>query len=331
MGRVILVMNKYLVMRNKLGEMIRIFHWNTDQAFVVYRKDLGRLELCTNLQDFDPDSISVIKQLRENSLKSSYTTKIGHTFQLVHHLDNEKTHSWLDYTKSVNSRFANSNRILLSVFSAGLCFSISIFLAFKNTTNDLDRTLQFLGPVQIVQRSKIPIHPEKVITESRQVMARMTTVRKQPKAPPKKSLRKLGALATLGQSSVQDKMSGLNLGTKKVTRGPGIQAESLRTPASGGIQQTIYSKGIIRMAIGEGNNLQGGGGYGIKGRNRSGGKPSYGRIGIIGSQGLSDISETGMQNLQGGSFDPNLIVERISRKAGLIRQCYDEVLKRIQT
>ncbi|MEI7973583.1 MAG: hypothetical protein WCH11_04365 [Bdellovibrio sp.] len=139
--------------------------------------------------------------------------------------------------------------------------------------------------VQIVK--KIP--PKKT-----SVQATMNSQAVQPKTPQKASLQRMGALSVLGSLSKSQQRGGLNLGAVQTTAGPGLGGNA----GSGGVKTNIYARGAVAAPLGSGGNLQGGGGYGTKGK--GGGQAGYGNLSIVGSRGTSSIPLTSEASVGGG-------------------------------
>jgi hypothetical protein len=90
------------------------------------------------------------------------------------------------------------------------------------------------------------------------------------------------------------------------------------------VQTTLYGKGLVAAPIGAGSNMEGGGGYGTKGK--GGGQAGYGKLSLIGSAGTSAIP-LGKEALVEGGLDRDLIAEVINRNMGQIRFCYEQALQ----
>ncbi len=108
------------------------------------------------------------------------------------------------------------------------------------------------------------------------------------------SVRRMGALAVLGESTHRNgQLGGISVGAVHTTAGPGLGG----TMGSGGVQTSLYGKGIIYAPLGAGNNMQGEGGYGTRGK--GGGQAGYGQLTLIGSVGTSTLP-TGRETIVPG-------------------------------
>jgi hypothetical protein len=170
--------------------------------------------------------------------------------------------------------------------------------------------------VQIIQR--IPVKPQTVpqaVADSR-----TSTVKETVTTNKSASIKRMGALAVFGSMKSGSQKGGVNLGAVNTTAGPGLGG----TAGSGGVQTSIYGKGLVAAPLGVGGNMQGGGGYGTKGK--GGGQAGYGQISLVGSAGTSPIP-LGREAIIGGGLDRDLIADVINRNLGQVRFCYEQGLQ----
>ena len=312
----------YLVLKNKEGQVVRVFDWRTDKAFVIFCKDTNRLDIWPHLDlhKDKKDKIIVLKNLDQSQFANakSVTLSSGHYLELM---DTARA-DFLVCAPTEEFDLRDFRRVTMAL--AGV-FVFLVFGLFILTDSSLEPPKVQEQIVTIVKPLALP---EKVEVQSYQLYARDSKVKPIKKKVFKKSIKKLSALGALGSLSKDQsqQQAGLNLTNSKVSQGPGLRAVATNS-GSGGVQSSIYSKGLITAAIGSGGNVKGGGGYNTKGRSQGGGQAGYGQLNLIGSAGNSDLSETSVLNPDGGSFDPNLIHQAINRKAGEVRNCYDEALK----
>src|SRR5690606_33539145 len=113
---------------------------------------------------------------------------------------------------------------------------------------------------------------------------------------------------------------GLNLGAAQTSAGPGLGG----TEGSGGVQTSIYAKGIVSAPLGAGGNVQGAGGYGTKGK--GGGQAGYGNLSLVGSTGAAPIPLGGEAVIAQG-LDRDQIAAVINRNLGQVRFCYEQGLQ----
>ena len=311
----------YLVLKNQNNQIVRVFNWNTDKAFVVYRKRVRRLDILPRI-DFLPnekDSLVILKEINKSQFKESILLPSGHSVDLMNVIEQS---SITETTPVELFSLKDFQRVAVSVTSF---FLVAIGLLFFMSEINSEEPKE--AEQRIVKIIKPPVLPEKIKVDSYQFYARDSAKKIQKKVF-KKSLRRMSALGALGSLSKNEsqQQGGLNLTNSKVSQGPGLKVASFEA-GSGGVQSSIYSKGLITTALGSGGNVKGGGGYNTKGTSQGGGQAGYGKLNLVGSSGNSDLSESYILNSEGGAFDPNLIHQVISQKAGEMRNCYDEALK----
>lgn len=171
--------------------------------------------------------------------------------------------------------------------------------------------------VQIVKTVKVKPVP----VQANVVDSRVSAVRENVTPTTKTaSIKRMGALAVFGSMKSGSQKGGVNLGAVNTTAGPGLGG----TAGSGGVQTSIYGKGLVAAPLGAGGNMQGGGGYGTKGK--GGGQAGYGQISLVGSAGTAPIP-LGREAIIGGGLDRDLIADVINRNLGQVRFCYEQGLQ----
>ena len=310
---------KLMVLKDKMGEVIRVFRCETEKIFLVYRKNIGRLDFCSSPQFFEKDSIILVDEWSADKIKNQEIPLLGGVLTACDQVEK---------IRSEIPRFHSNSKSFQIAFgwTAGayltLILGLYTFSYFKPVEEQTISQIQ-----QVVKIIKAPavIKPEKIVVGSNETFFR--DAKKKPvKKTVKKSLKKMGALSVLGSLSKGKQRGGLSLGANKVSAGPGFRAIA-RNSGSGGVQSQLYSKGMIVSALGTGGNIRGGGGHGTKGTESGGGSAGYGELSLIGSGGTEDLSSSSVLSAQGGSFDFSIIEREIVKQAGTVRQCYDVALK----
>lgn len=139
--------------------------------------------------------------------------------------------------------------------------------------------------------------------------------------PKKKSVKRMGALAVLGELSKSKSTGGIKMNAIKTSAGPGLGGG---TKGSGGVQTSLYGKGVYKAPLGAGSNWQGAGGYGTKGK--GGGQAGYGTMSMVGSSGTSTLPLSAEATV-GGGLDRDAIAAVIRKNMGQIRFCYEQGLQ----
>ena len=206
-----------------------------------------------------------------------------------------------------------------------LIFVLAIVLQEKELSGKI---VEELKQEVVKMRKKRKIQKPKTVSVVARIVSphqKRETLEKQPekkkKKVVKKSLRRMGALAVLGKLSAQKgRKGGLDLKKAKTSLGPGLGGG---TRGSGGVQTSLYGKGIVSAPLGAGNNIHGGGGYGTKGK--GGGKAGYGRRTLIGSVGDATLG-LGRESLGENGLDKDAIAKVIREHEGEVRFCYEQGL-----
>ena len=312
---------KKLVLKDKFGQVIRVFQCEAKRIYLIYHKKKGRLDFCSSPDFFEKDSFILIDELEVNKIQKAVPVPF---MQAVLELCDGN----INLRPSL-SRLESHTQNIWKVFSfVAAAYAVLIAGLYGLSQLGPSKEKKMLEQ-QIVKIIKPPavIKPEKVVVGSKEMFFRDA---KEPmkKKILKKSLKKMGALSALGSLSKKDSLqrSGLNLGADKVSAGPGLGAIASHS-GSGGVQDSLYSKGMITAALGSGGNIRGGGGHGTKGTERGGGSAGYGELSLIGSGGTEDLSSSSVLSSQGGTFDIGVIEREIIKKIGRIRKCYDMALK----
>lgn len=300
---------KKLVLENGDNKVARIFHWNGNAAHVICREDTRRIELHSELEMLNANRI-LYKKLGVIDPKSIQNQPViigkNVTLRLVQDVAHVEPNAEL---KPENKRTITA--LVASVFVlSGAFVSWMSSLPQDNLAAKEDLKQQM---VQIVKK----IQPKE--TPKAQMVKPDATVKVDTN---KKfnGMKRMGALAVLGSLKSSNQRGGLNLNAVNTTAGPGLGG----TAGSGGVQSSLYAKGITSAPLGAGQNMAGGGGYGTKGK--GGGQAGYGKLSMVGSAGNMPIP-LGREAIIEGGLDLDLVSDVIRRNMGQIRFCYEQGLQ----
>lgn len=300
-------MEQKLVLQDVEGNVVRAFQWSGKPVQVVRRHDTRRLELVENLDELKEKNISFedLGVLNENDLKAKplFVAQLG---QLAFVDAVEKT--TIDNEEPEENKKIWRNILLalagLSVIWVGVISKVPL------TMPKIEEELK----QQVVKIVKNITKAEKV------PQPRGTVSDNQVKATKSVSVKRMGALSALGSLKSGKQKSGLNLGAAQTTAGPGLGG----TAGSGGVQTSIYARGITSAALGAGGNVQGAGGYGTKGK--GGGQAGYGQLSLVGSTGANPLP-LGSEATVAQGLDRDQIAAVINRNLGQVRFCYEQGLQ----
>lgn len=303
-------MNRVLVFQDNEGKVVRSFGWKGGPLSVVRRGDTHRLSLETSTDALKKSKIAYedLGTISLENFKNKNTFLIGQlgNLQLIENVDRVD----FDFENPKESKFLER---LAYGFAAtiGIAFFSLVAFAPKMTANIEEDLKQQV--VKIVKH----MEAKKVSATVNMNMAKDTPVPKSNKA---QALKRVGALEALGSLAKSSQRAGLNLGAVNTTAGPGLGG----TQGSGGVQTSIYGKGIVGAPVGVGGNINGAGGYGTQGK--GGGKAGYGNLSLVGSAGTSPIP-LGTEAIVGGGLDRDQIAAVIQKNIGQVRFCYEQGLQ----
>lgn len=305
---------KKLGLENKDGVVVRAMAWpasEAESATLVKRHDTKRLELLASVQGLKNlkvgyDTLAVI----ERATVASTPVVVEGIGRLVAMSSDAVTLK----NEVVSAENDKNWRLSVSAVALGAIIFLSIVMTRPLENAKLEQQLK-QQVVQIVKN--IPVKPQPVQQAVSKTVETTQTVKPTNKTA---TIKRMGALAVLGSLKTGSQKGGLNLGAVNTTAGPGLGG----TGGSGGAQTSIYAKGLVAAPLGAGGNMQGGGGYGTKGK--GGGQAGYGKLSLVGSAGTSPIP-LGREAIIEGGLDRDLIADVVNRNMGQIRFCYEQGLQ----
>lgn len=305
-------MENKLILTDNDGNLIRAFHAVGENITVVRRHDTRRLEIVEDLSEFEKNKIQFEKlgSLQVPHLKSEpfFVGQLG-KLQIVEKIDEVVLDA---QAPQENEKIIRKIAIALILLAAAV---LTLMLNIPQNTEKIKKEME----QQVVKIIKMAKPQPQVVTANQGVQRNKNQV--DPKVvTPTKDVKRLGALAVLGSLNSGKQKGGLNLGAVSTTRGPGLGG----TEGSGGVQTSLYGKGIVSAPLGAGQNVQGAGGYGTKGK--GGGQEGFGKLSLIGSAGGSAIALGDEANVASG-LDRDQIAEVIQRNIGQVRFCYEQGLQ----
>ncbi len=309
-----------LVLENRDGKTIRTFNVEGEKAVVISRLDTRRVEVHTNLYKLEREKIKFnkIAEISRGSVEKAPLT-IGRTGRLrvvsapvVEILRNpnvakEDDRSW--YTG-----LALVGLAAIVLFCTVLTRELNGKVAEETKQEIVHIVLQKPETPKPVVRNRVakltPV-PKKIVQQTHKVVTH---------TPKTVSIKRVGALSVFGSMNKSSQHGGVNLGAVNSSRGPGLGG----LQGSGGVQTTLYGKGLVAAPLGSGGNIHGAGGYGTKGK--GGGQAGYGKMTLVGSAGAAALP-LGREALVEGGLDRDMIAEIINRNMGQIRYCYEQGLQ----
>lgn len=312
-------MDRNLVLEDNEGKVVRVFNWNGEQAKVIRRSDTKRLEI-TNQIDFFFDNNIDFEELGQVS-GDTFTPIVGGTQDTKLKLGKYGQLSLIPeitaYQKNQAEEKEKNKTWLLSLLLVLFLFMVGAYFASKapQMTPKIEEELK-QQVVKIVKNIPKQTPPPKMQVSQEKVQPSTTKI-----APSKiAGLKRMGALSVLGSLNSGKNKGGLDISAAQSSAGPGMGGG---TQGSGGVQTSLYAKGIVGAALGAGQNVNGGGGYGTKGK--GGGQAGYGKLALTGSTGATPIPLGQESNVSTG-LDRDQIAAVIMRNNGQVTFCYNQGL-----
>jgi len=318
------------VLENKKGQVVRVLSWESPLLSVVYLNDSQRVQSVSSVKELEDNDIAYTllaevskEQVQKSPLKLAdvgYLKYIPAVKNLspsvmIPNEDPEAFKKSLKWTSSICALF------LLFVFLVSHFTSVpKVEEEQRVVTIITPEKKMILEPV----RHKKPIQPPtvahvKVRSQIKPKIAQIKNVQKVAKHS-HVSLNNVGALAILGSLNSGKDAGGLKLSQVNTTRGPGLGGNA----GSGGVQTSLYGKGLIAAPLGPNARANGAGGYGNHGA--GGGKAGYGKMSLVGSS-TAYFEPIQSEAIVEGGLDRAQIAEVIQRHLGQIRNCYEQGLQ----
>lgn len=303
-----------LVLEDLDGKVVRAYQWSGEAAEVVRRSDNRRLEVLSSTQVLEQSGIEFERigrvTLADISKKPLLVGKLGH-LKLVETIGNTDTN--LHHEDASEKKAWKTIMIVVALFSFFLMGLIS--LQPDTPTAEMEQEMR-----QEVVKIFKATPPKPKTDPSVQMSREAQTTDQVVKTKTTNTLKRMGALAALGSLNNSKQRGGLNLGAANTTAGPGLGG----TEGSGGVQTSLYARGITSAPLGAGGNIQGAGGYGTKGK--GGGQAGYGKLSLVGTAGDSSIGLAQEATVESG-LDRDMIAAVINRNLGQVRFCYEQGLQ----
>jgi hypothetical protein len=304
-----------IAIENQDGVVLRTLSWpesSPAEAVVIRRRDTRRVEIMPSTVRLDSKKVSyeLIAKIDRKSLEGAPISIPGGRIRALR--AGEVAPVVRNETPVQESENDFARMVGVVAFGAVIFLSIVLTRPLENPVLEEELKQQV---VQIVK--KIPVKQQVVKPTTTNTNVETPTVRPTQKTA---SIKRMGALAVFGSLKSGPQKGGVNLGAVNTTAGPGLGGNA----GSGGVQSSIYAKGLVAAPLGAGGNMAGGGGYGTKGK--GGGQAGYGKLSLVGSAGVSPIP-LGAEAIEGGGLDSSLIADVINRNLGQIRFCYEQGLQ----
>ncbi|MNJ94721.1 hypothetical protein D3C87_124230 [compost metagenome] len=304
-------MNLRLVLEDNAGNITRQIPLTGKTAQLIHRQDTRRLEVVNDTAALVQKKIafSKIADLDFDEMKSE-KIQLGQFGSL--RLVQEVATVPMDGELKVEQKKDLKASLLVAFCLFLLLMSVVKFAPRESAKADEEIKQQIVRILKTVEQRK-------VVAPTSNMMADPTAT-KMPTTKKAEMVKRTGALSVLGSLKSGKNRGGLNLGAVNTTAGPGLGG----TGGSGGVQTSLYGKGLTSAPLGPGANIAGGGGYGTKGK--GGGQAGYGSLSLAGSAGGAPVPLGAEAEIAQG-LDRSQIDEVIRRNLGQVRFCYEQALQ----
>lgn len=322
------------VLENAKGEVVRRLEWTTADLYCVFLHKSRRIEMVSSTEELDKEGMAftLLQQIKRSDA-SKHPVSLGKngTLRLQTEDDLYKIDP-LPPKEDDNKNFILALKWSGSVLGTLLLLTLVIGHFLLSREKEEERIVDIIQPPEIkaLEREIPPPPPEPVKkmvvkpSEKDHVVprqARTVTPRPAQKVTTKDmALNQMGALGVLGSLTKSNQKGGLNLNATKNGRGIGLGGNE----GSGGMQKSLYAKGLMSAPLGEGQRANGAGGYGTRGK--GGGQAGYGQLSMVGSSGAY-FQPVESEALVEGGLDRNQIAAVIQRHSGEVRYCYEQGLQ----
>jgi hypothetical protein len=308
-----------LILENNDGKTVRTFHVEGEKAVVVSRRDTRRIEL-------HPDTRALeAKKVKFETLGEIHSADLAKApFSLGPFGQLKMVPAITSVVHDPQLEPEDRNKWLTSLAAMAVAQSLFFVFVLTRPTDSAkieqemkQQVVQIVKKIQVKKVQMKQVERPQTVTKTAQMRPSNRTVKTTSKTA---SVRRQGALAVFGSLSSGKNRGGVNLGAVNSSAGPGLGG----TGGSGGVQSTLFGRGLVSAPLGAGGNMKGGGGYGTKGK--GGGQAGYGKLSLVGSAGTATIP-LGREALVEGGLDRDLIAEVIQRNMGQVRFCYEQGLQ----
>lgn len=333
------------VLENQNGEVVRTFSLESNSLLLIYRHDVRRVEIVANTKWLDDNDIAydILKDTKADSVmkravslsnggKLRFAKEIEKVAPSLQVQDDSEEHEKVIYKYT----FATQVGVLAFIFVVGLLIE-PLFISKKEEQIvtvipqefiqkreevTVKAAEQKIDPVKKVAKKKVE---SKVKEVPKTLTAKVKAVRKE-NAPlrTKVKVENAGVLGVLGGMQTGSKNSaGFNM--KALNDSKGTSWNGAGAAGVGGMERAIPGKGLVGATMGHGAVVEGGGGYGTRGK-AGGGRPGYGSMNL-GGTGAAFFEPAQEEALVEGGLDKDQIAAVINRHIGEVIYCYEKGLQ----
>lgn len=312
-------------LKDSQGNTVRAVQWDSNNLIFVRRHDNNRIETCTDLKFYDTQKIkyTVLETVPQNHFAKAKSFSLAHKgahLTLVQEADQILKN--VDLIEDDIQKF--KTLLEKTTLSAALLAALTVvgfLLKPKQQDKPELEVVQVMDRQQIERALIVPAREKKTISAKPQSVVAPTPPRHSKLAHKSTPSKSSGVLGVLGSLSHSKQKGGLNLDQAESSTGMGRGGHK----GSGGVQTSVYAKGLFATPLGTGGKVNGAGGYGTKGK--GGGQAGYGKIQLVGQSGQSYFQPVESEAFVEGGLDRNEISAVIQRHLSEVRFCYEKGLQ----
>lgn len=314
-------------LKDAQGNTVRAVQWTSDDLIFIRRHDNNRIETCSDLKYYDSQKIkyTILDKVSQKDFAKAASFTLAHKgAHLTLVKDSEQILKNIDLIEDDAQKF----KLILEKTSLSAAIlaalTVVVFLLRPKVDNKPElEIVQVMDRQQMERAFVVPPREQKPVAVK---PMQMQPTQPRPTAKPKLAKRTTpskssGVLGILGSLNKSQQKGGLNLDQAESSPGIGRGGRE----GSGGVQTSVYAKGLFSAPLGTGGNVQGGGGYGTKGK--GGGQAGYGKIQLVGQGGNSYFQPVESEAFVEGGLDRNEISAVIQRHLSEVRFCYEQGLQ----
>lgn len=304
-------MNQRILLVNSFGATVRVFGAiPKGRFFVVFLGTTGKqLRLVESLKALKRQKTRfqvVLETTYQDLQKKSASVLFNHSLVAVEDSPIEVV---------ADPKYSQDKDYWSSAISV-LILAVGAAIGFAVVTDFIQNAEEVATVEELKKPKEVTIGKKEVVLRTQSFRPVKPTVA----SVKKKSLKRMGALGVLGQLNKSAQKSGINLGAVQTSKGVGLGG----LQGSGGVQKSLYAKGIVNAPAGDGKNIEGAGGYGTKGK--GGGQAGYGKLSMIGAAGDSAVPTISRGDKDSGISDSD-VAAIVNKNIGQIRFCYEKGLQ----
>jgi outer membrane biosynthesis protein TonB len=333
------------VLENEKGEVVRTFSIEAEELFLIFNQDTRRVELHNSLETLDHEEIpyTLLKKTSVGGIKRrAVSLANGSSLRFAKEID--KTVALVQINDESEEQekaiYKNTAYTQLGLMVFVLIMGLLIEPLFTHKPEDPVVTVI---PQEFIQRkeqitvkaAEHKIDPVKKVA-NKKVVSRVKHISKVLTAPVKTARKEnaplrtkikvenVGALGALGGMKSGSKNSaGFNMNALNDSRGTSWNGAG--SGGVGGMERAIHGGGLVASASGQGSHIEGGGGYGTRGK-AGGGRPGYGEMNMGGTSAAYFEPLQEEATVEGG-LDKDAIAAVINRHIGEVIYCYEKGLQ----